>query len=363
MTIETNSGWLRLYMTPGLGRSSLLKLMAAFGTSEAVFAATPQEWYERAGLPASLKNNLLPENDAVLHNSLRALEKTGTDLIAFPDKGKFPDWLRAIHDPPALLFVRGWCDIIDCLAVVGSRRASSSLRRYTRELCSDLAARELTIVSGLARGIDSAAHQGALMAGGKTIAVLGCGIDRVYPAENKKLFDEILEQGMIISEYPPGTAPLAHHFPARNRIISGLSRGTLVVEASQKSGSLITAEFALEQGREVFAVPGSVFSANSRGVNQLLRDGAHLVSEARDILDILWPEMIKNNIVDNSKETPQNLSPQELTILGFVQEKPCCLDDIARKSGLTPHEVSATLLHLELAGLIARLPGMQFSKT
>ncbi len=360
MTFEANSGWLRLYLSPGLGRSSLMKLMSAFGTSEAVLNADSEEWYTRAGLPASLKNNLISEQEAVLVNSLETLEKIGADLVAFPDMEKYPAWLREIHDPPALLFIRGTCEVQDCFSVVGSRRASSSLLRFTRELCNDLAGRGLTIVSGLARGIDSAAHQGALAAKGKTIAVLGCGIDHVYPAENRSLFEQISEQGMIISEYPPGALPLAHHFPARNRIISGLSRGALIVEASEKSGSLITAEFALEQGREVFAVPGSVVSSNSRGVNHLIREGAHLVSESRDILEVLWPEKAKMVADRKSRELPSNLSSQELTILRFLNEQPFSLDEIVQKSGLTPSEVSATLLHLELAGLVSRLPGMQF---
>jgi DNA processing protein len=362
MTIEANSGWLRLYLSPGLGRASVLKLMRAFETSEAVLNADPEEWYSRAGLPASFKNNLISKNEAVLVKALEVLEKTGADLVTYIDREKYPTWLREIHNPPALLFIRGTCDLQDCLAVVGSRRASSSLLRFTRELCGDLAESYLTIVSGLARGIDSAAHQGALAAKGKTIAVLGCGIDHVYPAENRKLFEQIAEQGMIISEYPPGALPLAHHFPARNRIISGLSRGVLIVEASEKSGSLITAEFALEQGREVFAVPGSVLSSNSRGVNHLLREGAHLVSGSRDILEVLWPEKMKKTVMTKSLELPSDLNSQESLILGFLDQQPCCPDDLVQKSGLTPSEVSATLLHLELAGLVSRLPGMQFCK-
>jgi DNA processing protein len=270
--------------------------------------------------------------------------------------------LREIHDPPALFFQRGVCCFEDCLAVVGSRRASTSLLGFTRELCNNLAGAGLTIVSGLARGIDAAAHEGVLTGGGKTIAVLGCGIDQIYPYENRRLFAQIIEQGSIISEYPPGVRPLAHHFPVRNRIISGLSRGVLVVEASEKSGSLITAELALEQGREVFAVPGSVFSGNSRGVNQLLRQGAHLVTEPQDILEVLWPEKVGKPVSKKTRRDPPELPPPEAALLAFIDERPSCLDDIVRKSGLTPSEVSARLLHLELTGLISRLPGMQFRR-
>ena len=362
MTIDANSGWLRLYLSPGLGRTSLVKLMSNFANSEAAFTADPEEWFLRAGLPASLKKNILPENEPILISSLKTLEKIGADVVAFADKEKYPSLLREIHDPPALLFMRGTWEPRDCIAVVGSRRASSSHLRFTRELCSELGAKGLTVVSGLARGIDTAAHQGALASNGKTIAVLGCGIDQVYPAENRRLFEQIAAQGGIVSEYPPGVPPLAHHFPVRNRIISGLSHGVLIVEASEKSGSLITAELALEQGREVFAVPGSVLSCNSRGVNQLLRQGAQLVTECRDILDVLWPEKAENQSPKPSRGAPLDLNPKEAGLLMLIDEHPSCLDEIVRKSGLTPSEVSATLLHLELAGLISRLPGMQFCR-
>ena len=173
MTIDANSGWLRLYLSPGLGRSSLIKLMSAFPGSEAALTAEPEEWFARAGLPASLQKNILPENEPVFLNSLKALKKIGAKVVAFSDGERYPSLLREIHDPPALLFIRGACEFEDCIAVVGSRRASSSHLRFTRELCSELAAKGLTVVSGLARGIDAAAHQGALAANGNTIAVLG----------------------------------------------------------------------------------------------------------------------------------------------------------------------------------------------
>lgn len=362
MMIDTNNGWLRLYLSPGLGRSSLVKLMSAFPDSEAALAAEPEEWFLLAGLPASLKKNILPANDPVLLSSLKTLEKIGAEVIAFSDRDKYPSLLREIHDPPALLFLRGTWEPGECIAVVGSRRASSSHLRFTRELCGGLAAQGLTVVSGLARGIDAAAHEGALAANGKTMAVLGCGIDQIYPRENRRLYDQIAEQGGLISEYPPGAQPLAHHFPVRNRIISGLSRGVLIVEASEKSGSLITADLALEQGREVFAVPGSVLSCNSRGVNHLLRQGAHLVTEPRDILEVLWPGKAESPSPKSNGKVLPDLNPLDAEILGLIDEHPSCLDEVVRKSGLTPSEVSATLLHLELAGLISRLPGMQFCR-
>lgn len=339
-----------------------MKLMSAFPDSKAVFSALPEEWFGLAGLPASLKKNVISENDPVFLSALKSLQKTGAQMIAFSDEEKYPALLREIHDPPALLFVRGSCEPGESFAVVGSRRASTSHLRFTRELCSDLAAKGLTVVSGLARGIDAAAHEGALAANGKTLAVLGCGIDQIYPAENRRLYNQIIEKGGIISEYPPGAQPLPHHFPVRNRIISGLSRGVLIVEASEKSGSLITAELALEQGREVFAVPGSVLSSNSRGVNSLLRQGAHLVTEPRDLLDVLWPGRVDIPSPKPRGKAPPDLDPVEAELLRLVGEYPASLDDLVRKSGLTPSEVSATLLHLELAGLVSRLPGMQFCK-
>jgi DNA processing protein len=352
-------GWLRLSFCPGIGRARLLKLMAAFPSSRQALEAGPQVWRERAGIPPAAAN-LIPADDDRLQQSLDALETIGARIITFRNHQAYPPLLREIFDPPALLFARGTCAMDNCLAVVGSRRAADAMLRFTRELCADLAGHGLTIVSGAARGIDGAAHQGALEGGGPTVAVLGCGIDQIYPPEHRRLFDRILEQGMLVGEYPPGVEPLAPNFPGRNRIISGLSRGVLVVEATSRSGSLITADFALQQGREVFAVPGPVYSCRGDGVNQLLKDGATLISGSRDLLEILGGPTRSGPAPEPSRPAAPPLSETETAICRVLAGGPCHLDEIVQRSGLTPSEVSATLLHLELEGVVSRLPGMHF---
>ncbi|NLC71003.1 MAG: DNA-protecting protein DprA [Desulfuromonadaceae bacterium] len=353
-------GWLRISFSPGIGRVRLIRLMEAFPSSREALEAGPLGWRDRAGIPFQVGARLIPENDEYLQRSLAALDQIGARIITHLDAETYPPLLKEIYDPPALLFARGECDLGNCLAVVGSRRAAGAMNRFTRELCAELAGHGITIVSGAARGIDGAAHQGALDGGGGTVAVLGCGIDRVYPPEHGKLFARILETGMLLGEYPPGAEPLANHFPARNRIISGLSRGVLVVEATTHSGSLITADFALQQGREVFAVPGPVYSSSGAGVNQLLKDGATLISDSRDLLEILGASKCIKPAVGTSSPPSPPLSEKETVLWRLMVDGPRHLDEIVQRSGLTPADVSATLLHLELEGVVSRLPGMHF---
>jgi DNA processing protein len=227
-------------------------------------------------------------------------------------------------------------------------------------LAREIAAQGLTVVSGLARGIDAAAHRGALAAGGHTIAVLGCGIDRVYPQENARLFAQIVESGTLLSEYLPGSEPLPGHFPGRNRIISGLSRGTLVIEAAIDSGSLITAEFALEQGREVFAVPGSIDRPTSAGPNRLIKDGAHPVTEAADVLSVLWPERSCRLPAEEHGRFAATLAEPARSVWTALGEQPRHVDELSGELGLTAGELSAILLHLELQGGIEQLPGARY---
>jgi DNA processing protein len=354
-------GWLRLHLTPGLGRVGLVRLVEAFGSVEAILAATPSAWISRARIRNDVALALPKEESPTFEKTCRDIEKTGARIIPLTDAEQYPEPLRAIHDPPALLYVRGEMPKCDALAVVGSRRASEAGCRLTTEICAELAARGIIIVSGLARGIDTAAHRGALLGEGHTTAVLGCGIDRVYPPENSRLFLEILDKGGgILSEYPPGTQPLAGHFPGRNRIISGLSRGVLVVEAAEESGSLITVDFALEQGREVFAVPGPVFARTSRGVHRLLKDGARVVTDARDILDVLWPRCPSGHVRRQEETFASALSGDTLKLYRHLAEEPLHIDELVQKTGLTPMDVSDILLHLELQGGVLQLPGMRF---
>lgn len=354
--------WLRLHLTPGLGRLGLMRLMEAFGSAEAILEADPRDWKIRAGVREKPAGAVPARGEAALEKTCERLASQEVRIIPFCDRESYPSLLRTIPDPPALLYMRGTLPPAEALAVVGARQASESGRRLTEAICSELASRGIAIVSGLARGIDTAAHRGALAAGGFTVAVLGCGIDTVYPPENRRLYQQIAQSGAILSEYPPGAPPLAGHFPGRNRIISGLCRGTLIVEAAEKSGSLITADFALEQGREVFAVPGPVFAPTAGGVNGLLKDGAHLVTEAEDILGVLWPRLPSPAIREREDALVSTLGATERKVYDLLGPEPLHIDDIARKSALTPMEVSAILLHLELQGGVSALPGMRFAR-
>lgn len=357
----SDAAWLRLHLTRGLGRVGLLRLMQAFDDIDEILAAGPRGW-QQAGIRPSVAEALPAGTDPQLQNALKSLEETGARIVPFCDQEAYPELLRSIPDPPALLYVRGQIPSGEALAVVGARRASPAGLRLTSELCTTLAGRGIAIVSGLARGIDTAAHQGALAGDGPTLAVLGCGIDQIYPPENERLYHRIAERGALISEYPPGAPPLAAHFPGRNRIISGLCRGVLVVEAAAGSGSLITVDFALEQGREVFAVPAQVFSPTSQGVNQLLKEGARLVTEAADILEVLWPLRPPSRLP--SRQTSSlNLAPQQQTLHELLGAEPLHVDELVRRSGLTPREVSASLLDLELQGGVEQLPGMRFLRS
>ncbi len=267
-----------------------------------------------------------------------------------------------IFNPPFLLYLKGEVKKkdIDALAIVGTRRATTYGKLITRRLARALARKGVTIVSGLARGIDTAAHQGALEVGGRTIAVLGSGIDIIYPGENKKLAEEIAKRGAVVSEYSLGTQPNALHFPQRNRIISGLSKGVLVIEAPLKSGALITADFALEQGREVFAVPGNITSPNSQGTNRLIKEGAKLVECAEDILEELEFSYLKKEdkqVLD--REIP-SLFSEEREIFSLLKEEPVHIDSLISESNLAASRVGELLMKLQIKGLARELPGKLF---
>ncbi len=287
--------------------------------------------------------------------------KCDADIITLNDKS-YPQALKYIHDPPLVLYSRGTLeqDAI-CVAVVGSRRASAYGLDMARRISRELAMSAITVVSGMARGIDSKAHYGALEGKGKTIAVLGCGVDIVYPSENRDLMKKITESGAVISEYLPGTQPLPYNFPARNRIISGLSRGVVVVEAGERSGSLITTDFALEQGREVFAIPGNINSANSVGTNRLIRDGAKVITNTGDILDELKInyDLDFNFRIDN-KILKMRLNEKEKTIAQRLLNGPAHIDAIAIDCGISTQLVSSVLIMLELSGFVEQLPGKYF---
>ncbi len=346
---------LRLHLTPGLGRTALFKLHKYFGDFNTALHAPPRQLKE-AGL-SQRQITGIPDINAPEHlKSRRSLESLQVRLLSYWDTD-YPQLLKQIYDPPALLYLRGQLPQVDCFAIVGSRRASVGGLQLTHTLATTLAKHDICVVSGLARGVDSAAHRGALDANGPTIAVLGCGIDRIYPPENRLLFQQIIEHNAIISEYPPGAPPLAGHFPGRNRIISGLSQGVLIVEAAEGSGSLITGDFALEQGRDLFAIPGAVQNPNSRGPNRLIKEGAQLVTEPADILQALWPEQPSQQQQKALTAFSDQLDATTLCVYQQLNHEPLHIDEIGRKSGLTPMELSAILLDLELRGGVQTLPG------
>jgi len=272
----------------------------------------------------------------------------------------YPSLLKEIYAPPPVIYVQGELTPDDEWAVglVGTRRATSYGKQVARMLGGDLARSGVTVVSGLARGIDGIAHQAALDAGGRTIAVTACGLDQVYPPEHRKLAQAIVESGALVSDYPLGTRPEARNFPPRNRIISGLSLGVVVIEAGHRSGALITSEFALEQGREVFAVPGNIVSRSSVGCNRLIRDGARMVLSAQDILEELNLTMIEHQA---EARTYLPADPTEARLLNLVSDNPVHVDEICRQSNLPIHKVSSTLAMMELKGMVRQVGGMQYT--
>jgi DNA processing protein len=361
MLSDCERSWLRLHLTRGLGRQGLFQLLAQFGSATEALQAGSANWPKTVGRRRSETLIVLSEDDPAFLTAIETLESCQAQIISYWDPD-YPTALKSIHDPPALLYTRGRLPTGDALSVVGSRKASNAGIDLTSRISHDIAALGIVIVSGLARGIDSAAHRAALQAEGLTVAVLGCGIDRIYPSEHQQLFQQITETGAIISEYPPGTEPLPGHFPGRNRIISGMSKGVLIVEAAQKSGSLITADFALEQGREVFAIPGGVLATNSDGVNSLIKDGAHMVTETRDITDILWPQY-RSPAFRSTETSCFELSENEMDIIRYLDGEPLHIDDLVRKSGLTPMDLSVILLQLEIRGGVIQLPGMRYIRS
>jgi len=286
--------WLALKSIAGIGNITFTALVDKFGSPSFIFNAAVSKLTEVNGITKKMASNINNFRDwDKINHDLEFLNKNGINIVTYQDE-YYPAKLINIYDRPPFLYVQGSLIKDDInIAIVGSRIASTYGKYTTEKISRELAGKGLTIVSGLARGIDSAAHRGALFAGGRTIAVLGSGLDVVYPPENKKLFADIIQTGAVISEFPPGTPPRSANFPSRNRIISGISYGVLVVEAGEKSGSLITARLALEQGREVFAVPGSIDASNSRGTNKLIKQGAKLIENADDIVEEIWPQLEK----------------------------------------------------------------------
>jgi len=354
------AAWLRLLLTPGLGRASLSRLVECFSDPQSIIEAAGGDWPQLPGLRRDLAREIPTEADARVVKALQWLDQNDVRLVSGSDDD-YPAPLKEIPDPPVVLFARGvWPPPAEAIAIVGTRRPSPTGTAIAAEFAEQLAAAGLAIVSGLARGIDAAAHRGALQGGGLTLAVLGCGIDRVYPPENARLHRQIAEQGTLLSEYLPGTPPMPGHFPGRNRIISGLSRGVLVVEAAADSGSLITADFALDQGREVMAIPGNITQPTSYGPNLLIKQGAQPVTESGDILNLLGQAPQTQPHHRAARQAVEELGEPASSLLARLDLTPRHIDHLALESGLTPMILFDILLHLELQGLVQQLPGARF---
>ncbi len=383
--------WIALSMVPGIGPVLFKRLLDRFGTPERVFKSPVPllKGVEGVGERLSAEIHSFRQwKDA--EDEVAKTYSYGAAVVTMADD-EYPKNLLNIYDPPPYLYVKGRLLAGErSMAVVGSRFASQYGKIVAEGISRDLANNGFTVVSGMARGIDTAAHKGAMTIGGRTIAVLGSGIDVAYPPENKGLYEEICRNGAVVSELPMGAEPLSEHFPARNRIISGISMGVLIVEASLKSGSLITAACAAEQGREVFAVPGNINSNGSKGTNKLIKDGAKLVEGAGDILEEFDSHLNRHddsiqvfrhsqvmkispippspipggkgeNFTVNNSKTAIELSKEEASVMDVLTE-PVQIDEIASLSGMDVRSVSAILLNLELSGTVRQLPGMVFVK-
>ena len=359
---HVNAPWLALARVKGLGAVSFKKLTTRFVDPTAAFSAALTELEQVEGLHRDTIDGIVAFSDwAEIDEEIERARDAGIAIVPFTNPN-YPARLRTIADPPPFLYVKGniLTDDDKAVAIVGSRSASEYGRRVARDLARGLASLGFTVVSGMARGIDGSAHESALQAGGRTIAVLGSGVERAYPAEHETLYRRIGENGAVLSELPIGTRPLAFNFPARNRLISGLSLGVVVVEATEKSGSLITATLAVEQGREVFAVPGEVGSSRSRGAHRLIRQGAKLVESVDDIIEEIAPQLLDRTGSATQRAPrvlPQNAGDATRTIFALLQENTLQVDQVIERTGISAAQVLETLLDLELQGLLRQLPG------
>lgn len=359
-SLEKVKNWILLSKISSYGFSGINNLVEKVGSPDEIISA-PLEKIKHVSKIEKDTIKLIRKKalEVSLEDDYRLIQKHNVKLIKYTDPS-YPDSLKNISDPPFLIYLRGELKKEDekAVALVGTRRATAYGKIAAKKLARELARAGLTIVSGMARGIDTCAHEGALEEGGRTIAVLGCGVDIVYPPENNSLMKEIIDHGAVISEFSLGTKPFARNFPRRNRIISGLSRGVVVVEAPLKSGALITADFALEQGKEVFAVPGIITSPYSKGTNRLLKEGAKVVEDAADVLEEIGVSFsdIKISSFDNQ------LSFEEKIVLDELTAKPSHIDELIKKTGLPVGKIADILIKLQLKGMVKELPGKFFIK-
>jgi DNA processing protein len=364
--------WLALHLVPGMGPVTCNKLVDHFGSPDKVLSASISELTAVCRLRqeslTALSDKGRQDLVALAQKEIEQAVKKDITIIACDDP-LYPPLLKNIHDPPVVLYVQGNLETLSTkgIGIVGSRASTHYGKEIAEHMANSLARQGFTIISGMALGIDTEAHKGALTAEGLTIAVLGCGLDIVYPPSNSRLHDHIVSTGAVVSEYPFGTKPESFRFPARNRIISGLSLGVVVVEAATRSGSLITAKHALDQGRDVFAVPGRIDSVKSAGTHSLLQQGAKLVHSVNDIVEEFPATMFEQKIEAADTEVPvqnsnDHLSHEEAELFGLLDVYPRAIDEIIRESGLTPQKTNELLLLLELKGFVDSLPGKSYQK-
>ncbi|MFA4983742.1 MAG: DNA-processing protein DprA [Candidatus Omnitrophota bacterium] len=356
---------LALNLIGNIGSRRLQGLLRCFGSASRIFSARRQELVRACGIGENIASRIASFNSEALSREFSLAKSHGLSIITQSERD-YPENLKNIPDPPLVLYVRGSLSRDDNLAfaIVGSRLASVYGLTNSEHLAGELACLGFTVVSGMARGIDTAAHRGALRAGGRTIAVIGSGFNHIYPRENKGLAERISENGAVISEFPIDTVPLKQNFPRRNRVISGLSLGVLVAEAALNSGALITADFALEQGREVFALPGKIDAMTSSGTNGLIKQGAKLVSGIEDILEELKSPLMARVCRRQKEGSPEinrdSVDREEALLYNLIPKDPVSLDDIIEKSSFGIPRLSALLLSLEFKRLIRELPGKNF---
>ncbi len=365
--------WLELSLVPGVGPKTFLKLLDSFGSPKNALKASRPALENEAGISAAVAEEIGRDHKAEIDKSLKLIDEHRVALLTLRDPA-YPELLKRINDPPPLLYVKGAIEQADrnAISVVGSRRATHYGKTVAGKLAGDLARIGITVISGLAYGIDAAAHKGALAAGGRTLAVLGCGVDVVYPKANSKIFEQIPRSGALISEFPMGCQPDPGHFPVRNRIVSGLALGTLVIEAPRKSGALITARLAMEQNREVFAVPGNIFSPYGEGCHRLIKDGAKLVENVYDIIGEVESGLENLKVADSVRvadpaadasgggPVEAKMSADERKVFSFLSAVPAHIDDIIEECDLVASRAAGALVTLELKGLIQQLSGKQF---
>jgi DNA processing protein len=358
--------WIALARVRGLGCTGFRQVAEHLGDPRKAFWISERELMQVPNLDRQAIEGLLNFSDwDEVRKEMSRVSEAGARIVPYNDL-HYPTQLRMIPDPPPFLYVKGEIGDGDekAMAVVGSRSASDYGMRVTRDLCQGLCSLGFTVVSGMARGIDGEAHRAAMGMGGRTVAVLGSGVDVAYPWEHQELYQMICQRGAVLSEFPMGTPPFPFNFPSRNRLISGLSLGVVVVEATEKSGSLITASLALDQGREVFAVPGQAGASRSRGTHRLIRQGAKLVETVGDIIEEIAPQLLSQaeGVREGSLPTlPPDASLETRRVFELVQRGPLQIDELIQASGLSPAKVSEILLDMEIKGLLRQLPGKRFS--